>query len=40
MELIKKLIERGVDIYDLLLDALSIKDPNESSIERIKLAEK
>ncbi|GAB6943807.1 PaREP1 family protein [Vulcanisaeta sp. JCM 14467] len=40
MELIRKLIERGIDINDLLLDALSVKDPNESSIERIKLAEK
>ena len=40
MELIKKLIERGIDVNDLLLDALSVKDPNESSIERIKLAEK
>ena len=40
MELIKKLIEKGVDVNDLLLDVLSIKDPDESSIERIKLAEK
>ena len=40
MELIKKLIEKGIDVNDLLLDALSIKDPNEGLIERIKLAEK
>ena len=40
MGLVKKLAEKGIDVNDLLLDALSIKDPDESSSERIKLAEK
>ena len=38
-ELIRKLIERGINVNDLLLDALSVKDPEESSKERLKIAE-
>ena len=39
-ELIRLLMSRGVDVEDVLLDALSIKDPEESAKERIGLAEK
>jgi hypothetical protein len=36
----KKLKERGIDNIDVLLDALSKEDPNESAKERINLVEK
>jgi len=36
----KKLKERGIDTIDVLLDALSKEDPNESAKERINLVEK
>ncbi|WP_048062865.1 PaREP1 family protein [Caldivirga maquilingensis] len=39
-ELIKKLTSRGIDVTELLLDALSMQDPEESMRERIAVAEK
>ena len=39
-ELIKKLEKRGINVEELLLDALSAGDPEESSRERLKLAER
>ena len=39
-ELIKLLMSKGIDVEDVLLDALSIKDPGESANERIRLVEK
>ncbi|MGC8543633.1 MAG: PaREP1 family protein [Vulcanisaeta sp.] len=39
-ELIRKLASKGVDVADLLLDALSIQDPEESVKERMSVAEK
>ena len=39
-EVIKKLEERGVDVTEALLDILSREDPDDSSKERISLAEK
>ena len=39
-ELIKLLMSKGVDVENVLLDALSVKDPGESANERIRLAEK
>ncbi|MGC9136942.1 PaREP1 family protein [Caldivirga sp.] len=39
-ELIRRLMELGIDVNELLLDALGTKDPEESSRERIGIAEK
>ena len=39
-ELVKVLLNKGMDVEDILLDALSTKDPEESAGERIKLAER
>ena len=39
-EVIKKLEERGVNVTEALLDILSREDPDDSSKERISLAEK
>ncbi len=39
-ELIRKLMSKGVNVADLLLDALSIQDPEESMRERMSIAEK
>jgi hypothetical protein len=39
-ELIRKLKSKGIDVDDVLLDALSRKDPEESVKERLKLAER
>ncbi|GAB6944775.1 PaREP1 family protein [Vulcanisaeta sp. JCM 14467] len=38
-ELIRKLVNKGVDVAELLLDALSVVDPQEGIRERIRLAE-
>ncbi|ADY01914.1 PaREP8 domain containing protein [Vulcanisaeta moutnovskia 768-28] len=38
--LIRRLMELGIDVNELLLDALGAKDPEESSRERISIAEK
>jgi hypothetical protein len=39
-EVIRKLEEKGVDVTEALLDILSREDPEDSSKERISLAEK
>ena len=39
-ESIKKPARRGIDVEGLLLDALSAGDPEESSRERLKIAER
>ena len=39
-ELVKKLAGKGVDVVELLLDALGAEDPEESVGERLALAEK
>ncbi len=36
-ELIRKLMDKGVDVTELLLDALSMRDPEESMRERMAL---
>jgi len=38
-ELIRKLTEKGIDVNEVLLEALSREDPDYSSEERIKFAE-
>ncbi|MQL54428.1 PaREP1 family protein [Acidianus ambivalens] len=39
-EVIRKLEEKGIDVTEALLDILSREDPEDSSKERISLAEK
>ncbi|WP_243677983.1 hypothetical protein [Vulcanisaeta distributa] len=36
---IRELMERRIDVNEVSLDALGMKDPSESSRERMRLAE-
>ena len=38
--MIKVLLSKGIDVEDILLNALSTRDPDESADMRVKLAEK